>query len=146
MALCAECRRDFKTVDIKDGFCKECFKKIEALKLEQRSSKIMLTTESSPQLEITERIEIITAECVFGMNIFKDLFAGIRDIVGGRSNATQNILKDSRKMVLNELKKEACLLGANAVVAVDLNYSEFSGGGKSMLLVIATGTAVKIKI
>ncbi|MGB3385996.1 MAG: YbjQ family protein [Marinomonas sp.] len=106
----------------------------------------MLTTETAPNIEIEKRIEIITAECVFGMNIFKDVFAGVRDVVGGRSKATQDILRDSRKTVLNELRKEAYSLGANAVVAVDLDYSEFSGGGKSMLFVVASGTAVKVKI
>ena len=78
------------------------------------------------------------------MNIFRDLFAGIRDIVGGRSEVTQKVLKDLRVNVLTELRKEAHGLGANAVVGVDLDYSELSGGGKSMLFLVASGTAVKI--
>ncbi len=88
---------------------------------------------------------MITAECVYGMNIFKDLFSGVRDIFGGRSGAVQNTLRDARKTVLNELKKEAFQLGANAVVAIDLDYSEVSGGGKSMLFLVASGTAVMIE-
>ena len=67
------------------------------------------------------------------------------DFFGGRNKSTQGVLKDARKTVLYELKKEAHLLGANAVIGVDLDYSEFSGGGKSMLFVVASGTAVILK-
>ena len=85
-----------------------------------------------------------TAECAFGMNIFKDLFAGIRDIVGGRSEAVQNTMRDSRRTALYELKKEAHMVGANAVVGVDLDYMEMSTAG-SMVLLVASGTAVVIE-
>jgi len=86
----------------------------------------------------------VTAECAFGMNLFRDLFAGVRDIFGGRSGATQKVLRDSRKKVLEELRIEARELGANAVIGVSLSYSEFSGQGKSMLFIVASGTAVVI--
>lgn len=71
------------------------------------------------------------------------LLAGIRDIAGGRSDATQKVLRDSRKtvLILNELRKEAHSIGANAVIGVDMDYSEFSGG-KSMPFLVASGTAV----
>ena len=115
-------------------------------KLKEECEKIILTTENNPQdLHVEERIEIITAECVLGMNIFRDFFAGIRDIVGGRSAASQKILRDARKICLSELKIEAHSLGADAVIGVDLDYSEFSGSGKSMLFIVASGTAVKLK-
>lgn len=107
------------------------------------ADSIILTTENNPQdLFVEERIEIITAECVFGMNIFRDFFKGVRDIVGGRSKASQKVLRDARKKCLTELKIEAHLLGADAVIGVDLDYSEFSG---SMLFLVASGTAVKLK-
>lgn len=106
---------------------------------------IMLTTEAFPQgLTINRRIEVVTAECAFGMNIFKDLFAGVRDIVGGRSEAVQKTLRDSRRTALYELKKEAHAVGANAVVGVDLDYVELSSAG-SMILLVASGTAVVIE-
>ena len=105
---------------------------------------LMLTTETVPNLNITKRIEIVTAECAFGMNIFKDLFAGVRDIVGGRSEALQKTMRDSRKTVLYELKKEAYEVGANAVVGVDLDYVELSSAG-SMVMLVASGTAVIIE-
>lgn len=79
----------------------------------------------------------------FGMNLFKDLFTGVRDIVGGRSEAVQKTMRDSRKTVLYELKKEAYEVGANAVVGVDLDYVELSSAG-SMVMLVASGTAVVI--
>ena len=105
---------------------------------------ILLTTETAPNLNITKRIEIVTAECAFGMNIFKDLFAGVRDIVGGRSKAVQRTMRDSRKTALYELKREAHMVGANAVVGVDLDYVELSAAG-SMVMLVASGTAVIIE-
>jgi len=105
---------------------------------------IVLTTETAPNLNITKRIEIVTAECAFGMNIFKDLFAGVRNVVGGRSKAVQKTMRDSRRMALYELKKEAYEVGANAVVGVDLDYVELSSAG-SMVMLVASGTAVLIE-
>ena len=96
-------------------------------------------------LNITKRIEIVTAECAFGMNIFKDLFAGVRNIVGGRSEAVQKTMRDSRRAALYELKKEAYEVGANAVVGVDLDYVELAGTGSSMVMLVASGTAVVIE-
>lgn len=107
---------------------------------------IMMTTEPAPGgLRVVERREIITAECAFGMNIFKDLFIGVRDFFGGRSKATQKTLRDSRKTVLSELANEASEVGANAVIGVSISYSEFSGQGKSMMFVVASGTAVVVE-
>ncbi|MDC1446312.1 YbjQ family protein [Amylibacter sp.] len=105
---------------------------------------IMLTTEAAPNINITKRIEIVTAECAFGMNIFKGLVAGVRDIVGGRSKAVQKTMRDSRRTALYELKKEAHAVGANAVVGIDLDYMELSSGG-TMVLLVASGTAVVIE-
>lgn len=106
---------------------------------------ILLTTETAPSLNIIKRIDIITAECVYGMNIFKDIFASFTDVFGGRSDSIQSTLRDARKTALAELRKEAASIGANAVIGVDLDYSEISGGGKSgMLFIVASGTAVII--
>lgn len=114
-----------------------------AAKREANIEAVLLTTETAPNLPITERIEIVTAECAFGMNIFKDLFAGVRDVVGGRSEAVQNTMRDARRTALYELKKEAHAVGANAVVGVDLNYVELSAAG-SMVMLVASGTAVRL--
>jgi uncharacterized protein YbjQ (UPF0145 family) len=105
---------------------------------------IMLTTETAPTLNITKRIEIVTAECAFGMNMFKDLFASVRNVVGGRSEAVQQTMRDSRRTALYELKREAYEVGANAVVGVDLDYVELSAAG-NMVMLVASGTAVIIE-
>ncbi|NIN00865.1 MAG: heavy metal-binding domain-containing protein [candidate division Zixibacteria bacterium] len=108
--------------------------------------KLILTT--APSIEgykVAETLEIVTAECVFGVNVFRDFFGGISDFFGGRSAATQKVLRKARRVCLNELNKEAALVGADAVIAVKLDYSEFSGKGKSMLFLVASGTAVKIE-
>ena len=110
---------------------------------QQSIKAILLTTETAPDLSITKRIEIVTAECAFGMNIFKDLFAEVRDIVGGRSEAVQKTMRDARRTALFELKREAYAVGANAVVGIDLDYVELSAAG-SMVMLVASGTAVVI--
>lgn len=102
------------------------------------------TTHSVPGREISGMLDIVSAECAYGMNVFKDLFSNITDVVGGRSASTQGVLRDARKTVMAELRNEANNLGANAVVGVNFSYNEFSGGGKSMLFVVGTGTAVKL--
>lgn len=107
---------------------------------------IKLTTAHSLEGHmIVDTIEIITSECALGMDIISDFITGISDIFGGRSRTIQNSLREARQSCLYELKREASELGANAVIAVDLKYSEFSGKGKSMLFVVASGTAVIVE-
>lgn len=94
---------------------------------------------------VTKTLGIISAENVAGINIIFDFFAEIRDQWGGRSQSLQNILRDAKNTALLEMKIDAHQLGGNAVIGVDLDYSEISGGGKSMLMVVATGTAVQVE-
>lgn len=115
-------------------------------KIIRSPNEVILTTETTSNLKVLKRLDVITAECAYGMNIFKDLFASITDIFGGRNKSIQNTLKDARKNVLAELQKEAFSLGANTVVGIDLDYSEISGGGKmGMLFIVASGTAVIVE-
>jgi len=79
------------------------------------------------------------------MNIIRGFFANNRDFFGRRSKARQEVLRDARNTCLDELKIEAHALGADGVMGIDLDYSEISGGGKGMLLLVASGTAVKLK-
>ena len=154
MAECKDCGKKIGFMNTIGGKCADCYysaeeeeKVVEKVALNDRLEAIKaitLTTETAPNLKITKRIEIVTAECAFGMNIFKDLFAGVRDIVGGRSEAVQKTMRDSRKTVLYELKKEAYEVGANAIVGVDLDYVELSSAG-SMVMLVASGTAVVIE-
>jgi uncharacterized protein YbjQ (UPF0145 family) len=103
---------------------------------------ILTTTPSIEGQKIQQYLGVVTGEAILGAHIFKDLFAGIRDIVGGRSGAYERVLADARKMALDEIAQAAAEKGANAVVAIDLDY-EVLGQGNSMLMVTASGTAVK---
>jgi uncharacterized protein YbjQ (UPF0145 family) len=102
---------------------------------------IVTTTPTIEGKRITKYCGIVTGEAIMGANIFKDLFAGIRDIVGGRSATYEAELRKARDLALNECTQNAAELGANAVVGVDLDY-ETVGGQGSMLMVTVSGTAV----
>ena len=104
---------------------------------------LITTTNSVEGRQVTDYLGVVTGEVIVGANIFKDLFAGIRDIVGGRSGAYESTLREARATALNELKEEARALGADAVIGIDLDY-EVLGQGGSMLMVSASGTAVKL--
>ena len=105
---------------------------------------IVVTTNQLEGHRITRYIGIVTGEAIMGANIFKDLFAGIRDIVGGRSAAYENELQRAKEIALQELQNRASAMGANAIVAVDLDYETIGANG-SMLMVSASGTAVVIE-
>lgn len=92
---------------------------------------------------VQQYLGVVSAETIIGANIFKDLFAGIRDIVGGRSGTYERVIEEARTSAMNELTQKAQALGANAVIGIDLDF-ETVGTGGSMLMVIATGTAVRI--
>ena len=102
---------------------------------------IVTTTPSIEGQRITRYCGVVTGEAILGANIFKDLFAGIRDLVGGRSASYERELQRAREIALDELEQRAKDLGANAVVGVDLDY-EVLGQANGMLMVSASGTAV----
>jgi len=87
---------------------------------------------------------IVSGEAILGANVFKDLFAGIRDIVGGRSGSYEDELRKAKTIALQEMEEEAQKLGANAILSVDLDYETLGQGG-SMLMVTASGTAVLLQ-
>ncbi|MBT0587956.1 heavy metal-binding domain-containing protein [Alteromonas sp. SM 2104] len=105
----------------------------------------MVTTEMAVNLPIETRLGVISAQSAHGLNVIKDYFTGWSDKLGGRSSSIQNTLKEAQEEVIEELKREALALGGNAIVAIDFDISQYSGGGKSMLFVVATGTAVKLR-
>jgi uncharacterized protein YbjQ (UPF0145 family) len=104
---------------------------------------LLSTTPTIEGRKIREYKGVVTGEAILGANVFRDLFAGIRDIVGGRAGAYEKVLKDARDTALEELGEEARRLGGNAVVGKDLDY-EVLGSNGSMLMVSASGTAVVI--
>lgn len=105
---------------------------------------IMTTTPSLDRRQVKEYLGIVTGEAVMGAHLFKDLFAGIRDIVGGRSAAYEQELTKARGIALGEVEDSARALGANAVVGIDLDY-EVLGQAGGMLMVSASGTAVVLE-
>lgn len=105
---------------------------------------IITTTPTIEGKTIHEYKSIVVGEAILGANIFRDFFAGIRDIVGGRSSAYEKELAKARKVAFKELEESARELGANAVVGVDLDY-EVVGQNGSMLMVSVSGTAVVIR-
>lgn len=105
---------------------------------------MILTTTSTVEGRRVERyLGIVFGEAIVGANFFRDLFASIRDIVGGRSGAYEAELRRARELALEELAEAARRLGADAVIGIDVDY-EVLGQGNSMLMVTASGTAVKL--
>jgi uncharacterized protein YbjQ (UPF0145 family) len=98
------------------------------------------TIEGSP---VKDYLGIVTGETIIGANIFKDLFASIRDIVGGRSGSYERVLREAKDTALKEMTENASKLGASAVIGIDLDY-ETVGKNGGMLMVTASGTAVKL--
>lgn len=104
---------------------------------------IVSTTPTIEGEKVKEYLGIVSGEAIMGANIFKDLFAGIRDIVGGRSATYEKELRKAKDIAIQEMVERAQNVGANAVLSVDLDY-ETVGSGGSMLMVSASGTAVKV--
>src|SRR5688572_6138692 len=105
----------------------------------------VVTTPTVAGTRITRHHGLVSGEAILGANIFRDFFAGIRDIVGGRSAAYEKELRKAKSIALQEMMLEATEMGANAVVSVDLDYETIEvGGGGGMLMVSASGTAVTV--
>ena len=102
---------------------------------------IVTTTNNIEGKRVTRYIGIVSGEAIIGANIVKDFFAGIRDIVGGRSGSYEEGLREAKDIALREMQEQAARLGANAILAVDLDYETLVSNG-SMLMVSASGTAV----
>ncbi|WP_439534456.1 YbjQ family protein [Polymorphobacter sp.] len=104
---------------------------------------IISTTHSVEGQKIAEYLGLVSGETIMGANIFRDFFAGIRDIVGGRAGSYEKVLRDGREQAIEEMVQEAKSRGANAIVGVNLNYSAL-GASDSMLMVAVSGTAVRL--
>lgn len=172
MPTCKVCGGRFGLIELRDGMCRPCrdaeqgrakrdeddrerrlvdsgiTADVSPRILDEKSADIILTTGLSvPGREIATIISIIGAEAAVGMNIFRDIANNWVDTLGGRSGPVQKMLKEAREIAMRELKREAFLVGADAVVSVDIDYNQVntSGGtGGSILFVAATGTAVKL--
>ena len=158
MAECKECGKKLGFLEaVVDGLCTNCsflgsITPDEAYQIDQTSeenaaiSSMLVTTAHTLQgIEVTKYLGFVSAECAYGMNMFKDMFANVRNLVGGSSAAVEDTMRDSRETVMQELKREANAKGANAVIAVDLDYTHLGAGGNMMVLVSASGTAVIVE-
>jgi uncharacterized protein YbjQ (UPF0145 family) len=105
---------------------------------------IISTTDSIEGRTIAGYLGVVSGDAVMGTNLFRDLFAGLRDLVGGRSGAYEKELKKAKQLALEEMVEEAQELGADAIIGVDLDYEHLGSDGRSMLMVSANGTAVKL--
>jgi uncharacterized protein YbjQ (UPF0145 family) len=106
---------------------------------------LITTTHTLDGQQISEYLGLVSGEAILGANIFKDFFAGIRDIVGGRSAAYEKELRKAKDIAIKEMTESAVALGANAIVGIDLDYETIgSGQGSNMLMVSASGTAVRV--
>lgn len=103
---------------------------------------ILTTTHTIETHEIKEYLGIVTGETIIGANIFKDIFASIRDVVGGRSGSYEKVLREAKEIALKEMTDQAKQRGATGVIGIDLDY-ETVGTHSGMLMVTASGTAVK---
>lgn len=113
------------------------------LKLKDERVMLLTTTNTVEGKRVVHYYGVVSGETIIGANIFRDFFASIRDIVGGRSSYEQ-VLREAKATALKELQDEAAALGANAVIGIDLDY-ETVGGNGSMLMVTASGTAVYLE-
>ena len=105
---------------------------------------LITTTNTVEGRRVVEYKGLVAGEAILGANLFRDLFASIRDLVGGRAGAYEKVLNDARQTAVAEMADKAASLGANAVIGVDIDY-ETVGQNGSMLMVTAAGTAVKIE-
>ena len=104
---------------------------------------ILSTTPSLENKPAKEYLGIVSGETIIGANVFKDFFASIRDIVGGRSGYYEKVLREAKEIAIKEMTERAQRLGADAIVGIDLDY-ETVGGSGGMLMVTASGTAIKL--
>lgn len=146
MPRCKRCEDEFY-IGGRDGLCAECAEKDDSVRGQTaRQSIIMTTSIDIPNREVESVISIVASEAALGMNVFKDIANNWRDFVGGRSATSQASLKEARLACLDGLRSEAQAVGADAVIAVDLDYNQLATGGTGgILFVAATGTAVKLK-
>jgi uncharacterized protein YbjQ (UPF0145 family) len=166
MPKCKKCNYVYPQHELVDGYCQSCEtpeikqKKHEILQKEQEQrdeqiiqeklllekyNSIILTTEMSIQEDII-RIELISSECIYGINIVKDFFSGIRDIVGGNIKSLEKSLKDAKNKVMLDFKEQAFALGGDAVIAIKIEHTYNNASGGNIMSIFATGTVIKFKV
>ncbi len=165
MGMCKKCGEVFSSRDMVEGYCMYCVpaniahaqkerfiqadesRKAQTEKTRQEKlaiEAIMLTTETTLDVPVTQRIDIISSQCIYGIMILKDIFQFVRDIVGGRVKSLEDALRDANIEINNDLKAKAYALGGNAVIGVRIEHTYNNANNGSILSVFATGTVVKL--
>jgi uncharacterized protein YbjQ (UPF0145 family) len=159
MGMCKECNEVFNANDMINGLCKSCMPEGYLQEKEEEKSRvkefdenkqkkldsILVTTETFIDLPIEKRIDIASAQCVYGLNIIKDLFTGIRNIVGGRIKSIEDPLDEARQEIINTLKVKTYLAGGNAIIGIKIEHTYNNAGAANMVSMFGTGTMVKLK-
>ena len=165
MATCNACGKVRGVFEGRNGLCDACYAKAKTSEQNSLASKRAKTeshkfydnqslVRTAKDLVVTtetfvgdvERLDVVATEVVLGMNIFKDVLANVRDIFGGRSGTVQNTLEEARLIAFEDLRMKAAKLGADAVIAVDIDYNSIStGSGINMMMVSVSGTAIRWK-
>ena len=154
MAICKNCERVVSLWERLDGLCPECqteqkMQKEQAIstqnEFDAEIEAILITTENAPDLNITDRLGIVTAQAAFEINNFKDIVVGFMNPVKGRSSELEKQLDILKERALYSLKEKAHALKASGVVAVDIDISTVTIGQISMLMLVASGTAVVVE-
>ena len=142
--LCQDCHTAFLAKSAEQRVAEELVVQEQVVHLQQLAKGLVVTTETF--VGDVERLDVVATEVVLGMNIFKDVLANVRDIFGGRSGTVQNTLEEARLIAFEDLRMKAAKLGADAVIAVDIDYNSIStGSGINMMMVSVSGTAIRWK-
>ncbi len=148
VAIIENINKEIKVLNIANN--KELINKrtdLERLKIRNQEKKdFFVTTETSIDLPIEKRIEVISAQRIYGINLIKDIFALIRDIVGGRVNSLETALNTAHDEIIIDLKEKAYQYGGNAIIGLKVEHTYNNANNGSILSVYATGTVVKLKI
>ncbi|RLA80127.1 MAG: hypothetical protein DRG78_11570 [Epsilonproteobacteria bacterium] len=163
MPKCIKCKYVYSELELKEGYCANCItpELSKKLKLKQDQEKhekdmllkgvnekkesIFITTETFIDLPIEKRVGIVSSQCIYGINIIKDIFNFVRDIVGGRIKSIESGLDEAKETILDELKEKAFLMGGDAVIGVKIEHTYNNANNGSILSVFGTGTVVILK-
>lgn len=159
MGMCKSCGKVFSALEMTDGLCKNCSSP-EILELnenmrakiedyEKNKFKILesITVTSETSVEnVEKRIDFASAQCVYGLNIIKDLFVGVRNIVGGRVKSIEEPLDEAKNIIIETLKEKAYFAGGNAVIGIKIEHTYNNAGAANMVSILGTGTIVKLKV
>jgi uncharacterized protein YbjQ (UPF0145 family) len=154
MAKCEGCGEVFSSVYLIDGYCSDCLdderykdkvsNQVMNMIQKNKVESIIISTESTFE-NIESRLGLVSAQCIYGINIVKDIFGFIRDIVGGRVNSLENALNDATNNIIDELKEKTLNLGGDALIGVKIEHTYNNANDGTILSVFATGTVIKIK-